>query len=123
MDAELLLDFIGVVQTASGMRIIPSTETDGVHGKVVQFCTHKGIRLLPKSKFIDHDWCTRCECSDTGLRCHGMSSDLYESQCTNVKIACQNKWVLTADTTKILIPEYIQMFDTMPVNEEKLVIF
>ncbi|KAH3867770.1 beta-microseminoprotein-like [Dreissena polymorpha] len=109
MDAKLLLVFIGIVQISSGMMI----EKERVHGKVVKFCTHKGIRFLPKSNFIDYDECMTCECSDDGLSCYSMCSDLMaydESQCTSVKIACQNKWVLTADTTKTcpedMIPEY-----------------
>ncbi|XP_052264893.1 uncharacterized protein LOC127867628 [Dreissena polymorpha] len=115
MDAKWLLVFIGIVQTAFGMMIMPSIETELVHGKEVKFCTHKGIRLLPESNFIDYDECTRCECSDIGLRCNGLSSYLFaldESQCTNVKIACQSKWVLTADPTQTcpedLIPQYME---------------
>ncbi|XP_052268437.1 beta-microseminoprotein-like [Dreissena polymorpha] len=98
MDARSLLVLMCIVQTASG-----ALWGEVVHGKVVKFCKHKGIRLLPTSTFIDYHDCSRCECSDDGLSCQSVGLTVKavgETKCSNVTIACKDTWVLKADTTK-----------------------
>ncbi|XP_052264892.1 uncharacterized protein LOC127867627 [Dreissena polymorpha] len=103
MDARLLLVLMGIFQTAFGAVSIGSIETRLEHGTEVKFCTYKGMRLLPTSIIIDYDACNECHCNEDGLRCYSVGytvSAIGKSKCTNVKIACQNTWVLKSNKKK-----------------------
>ncbi|XP_060568868.1 beta-microseminoprotein-like, partial [Ruditapes philippinarum] len=80
-------------------------QTEKVYGKTVKFCVYKGLRMLPKSSFIDYDTCSRCTCKKTGLSCATLSTAFSvnypdDSKCDNVRIGCVNRWVMKKNTKK-----------------------
>ncbi|WAQ97628.1 hypothetical protein MAR_030318 [Mya arenaria] len=91
---------ISFVQGATYMK---AAETERVYGRLVSFCTHKGVRLLRKSVIKDYDDCMVCICTKAGLDCSDMAiriSARSESPCENVLIGCKNRWVLKADRSR-----------------------